>query len=164
MTFVSFSPFEPMDYARDRLNRLFADMEESSQHHSHWKPSVELLDTGDNLILRLSLGGVNRQDLDIEVTRDSVKVAGERHRVASDSASCLYTEFDYGQFQRHISLPVEIINTKVKAGYEDGVLTLTLPKVEEAKHRVVKVSLDGVQDNPVLSEAEDTSEVEMATA
>lgn len=163
MKIVSFSPFERVDSLRNQIDRVFADLEENN--HS-WQPSVELIDRDDNLILRMPLAGISQQDLDLEVTRESVTVAGERHRLESESSRYLYSELNYGKFRRQINLPVPIVNTEAKANYEAGMLTLTLPKVEEAKQRVVKINLaNSSPDAASLPESESVSdEAELATA
>ncbi len=136
------SPFEPMDSLRRQIDRVFADIEGANQdNYSTWTPATELLDQSDNLIVRMQLAGINRQDIDIQVTKDSVTISGERHRTEADSSRYLYSDFNYGKFQRQISLPVPVINSQATANYEAGMLTLILPKAEEARGRVVKVSL-----------------------
>ena len=136
------SPFERMDSLRRQIDRVFADIEDAAQdNHPTWTPAMELLDNSDNLILRMQLAGINRQDIDIQVTKNSVTISGERHRQEAESSRYLYSDFNYGKFQRQISLPVPVINTQATANYEAGILILTLPKAEEARQRAVKVSL-----------------------
>ncbi|MGF1591168.1 MAG: Hsp20/alpha crystallin family protein [Pleurocapsa sp.] len=164
MKIVSFSPFERMDSLRSQIDRVFADVEETTKNsYSFWQPAVELLDDADNLILRLLLAGVNRQAIDIEVTRESVTISGERHQLKPESSHCLYSEFKYGKFHRQISLPIPIVNTQAKANYQDGILTLVLPKVEEAKQQVVKIALEASSSTASLPE-DSTELAELATA
>ena len=64
------SPFEPMDSLRRQIDRVFADIEGANQdNYSTWTPATELLDQSDNLIVRMQLAGINRQDIDIQVTK-----------------------------------------------------------------------------------------------
>jgi len=82
------------------------------------------------------------EDLDIQVTADRVSINGERQeKTKTEAKGVTRTEFRYGHFQREIPLPARIQNTNVKADYKDGILKLTLPKAEEEKHKVVKVSV-----------------------
>lgn len=163
MKIVSFSPFERVDSLRNQIDRVFADLENNNYS---WQPSVELIDRDDNLILRMPLAGISLQDLDIEVTRESVTITGERRHWEGESSRYLYSELSYGKFGRQINLPVPIVNTEVKAYYDAGMLTLTLPKVEEAKQRVVKINLaNSSPDTASLPESELlTEEGELATA
>lgn len=166
MKIVSFSPFEQMDSLRNQIDRIFADIEDNAVHNHDWKPSVELIDDGDNFLLRMSLAGIKKQDIDIEATKESVTISGESHRPESESSRYLYSEFNYGKFQRQVSLPVPIVNTQIKANYEAGILTLILPKVEEAKQRVVKISLENSAPVAASLPEQDsaTEELELASA
>ena len=164
MKIVSFSPFEHMDSLRGQIDRVFADIEETAKNsYSSWKPAVELVDDSESLILRMSLAGIDRQAIDIEVTRESVAISGERHHLKSESAHYLHSEFNYGKFQRQISLPVPVVNTQAKANYQDGILTLVLPKVEEAKQQVVKIALEASSSGS-LPETESTESAELTPA
>ena len=164
MKIVSFSPFEQMDSLRNQIDRIFNDIEGTSQNYNSWQPAMELLDHDDKLIVRLSLAGVDRQTIDIEATRKSVTVSGERHALEAESSRYLYSEFNHGKFYRQISLPVPIVNTQVTADYADGILTLTLPKVEEAKQKVVKINLEQVNAATSLPEADSEENLELASA
>jgi HSP20 family protein len=82
------------------------------------------------------------KDIDIQVTAEAVAISGERKsEIKTEEKGMTRTEFRYGKFRRVIPLPVRIQNTNVSADYKDGILTLTLPKAEEEKNKVVKVSL-----------------------
>ena len=161
MKIVSFSPFERVDSLRNQIDRVFAEIE--NNNYSSWQPPLELIDEGDNLILRVFLAGINKEDLEIDVTKKSVTIEGKRDRLSSESSNYLYSEINYGRFHREIGLPVPIINTKVTASYEAGILTLVLPKVEEAKYQVVKVNLaDSASNTAALPETDSaTEEVEL---
>jgi len=84
-----------------------------------------------------SAGGnscVEGKDLDIRVTREAVAIAGE-HRYEKSWTRLLRTEFRYGKFQRDDCLPVAVQNDQVQAEFKDGILTLTLPKINEARRK-----------------------------
>ncbi|MGB5633915.1 MAG: Hsp20/alpha crystallin family protein [Waterburya sp.] len=166
MKIVSFSPFEQVDSLRHQIDRVFADIEGNADQGNFWQPAMELIDDSDNLILRMPLAGVSKEDIEIEASKKSVTISGERHRPASKSSRYLYSELHYGKFKRKVNLPISIVNTQVKANYEAGILTLMLPKVEEAKHKVVKINL--AESTPMaatLPETESaTEELELASA
>ncbi|MCC0178388.1 Hsp20/alpha crystallin family protein [Waterburya agarophytonicola K14] len=164
MKIVSFSPFEQMDSLRNQIDRVFNEMEGGSQNYNSWQPPVELLDHDDKLIVRLSLAGVDRQNIDIEARRKSVTVSGERRALETESSRYSYSEFNYGKFYRQISLPVAVVNTEVKADYTDGILTLILPKVEEAKQKVVKINLEQTNPASSLPKADSEENLELASA
>jgi HSP20 family protein len=79
-----------------------------------------------------------------------IMLSGEYRQEKKDKT---HSEFYYGKFERTIGLPVPVQNSKVKADFTDGVLTLTLPKLEEAVNRVVKVNLGGKEPAAIEGEA-----------
>ena len=161
MRFVHFAPFEQMESLRRQVDQVFAEVESNQKINSiTWSPAIGLLDDSDNLILQMELPGVDDKDIDIEVTRETVTVSGKRKQ-QDNSANYLYSELRYGNFRRHISLPTPIIQEKVKANFVGGILTLVLPKIEEAKNRVVKISL-GDTTSPKISLEEAKSPEEKA--
>lgn len=142
MHIVRFSPLERIDSVRRQIDRVFADIEEVTQNsYSTWSPTIELLEDEDYLILRMQLAGIDSKNIEIQVTKKSVIISGELHRLEAGSHRYLHSEFNYGKFQREISLPIPVVNNQVTANYEVGILTLKLPKAEEAKQRVVKINL-----------------------
>ncbi|MGK7943666.1 MAG: Hsp20/alpha crystallin family protein [Microcystaceae cyanobacterium] len=130
------------------MNRLFDD---SVLSQWDWKeleglsftPAAEISETEDAVLLKLEVPGMKAKDLDIQVSKDTVSVTGERKvENHSEDKGATRSEFRYGKFQRIISLPALVQNTNVKAEYKDGILHLTLPKAEAEKNKVVKVNLD----------------------
>lgn len=143
MALIRWQPFSEIDTLRRQMDHLFEEVTNNGLTESAlWKPAVELKDAEDQLVLRAQLPGIAAQDVDISVTRDLVSIAGEyRTENQGEEKGIYHSEFRYGQFKRVISLPVAIQNDKVTADFKDGILTLHLPKVDEAVNRVVKVQL-----------------------
>ncbi|MBD3880378.1 Hsp20/alpha crystallin family protein [Phormidium tenue FACHB-886] len=143
------NPWREMETLRRQFDQVFDGLmtqnpiEPTSESFS-WAPAVELNDTGDTLVLRAQLPGINANDLDIQVTREAVAIAGEhRHEQKTEENGFFKSEFRYGKFRRVVPLPVAIENEQVQAEYKDGILNLTLPKVTKAQNKVVKVNLGG---------------------
>lgn len=151
MSLVRFYPLSDVHNLHRQMNRLFDEMTTwDNAKNSVLKPAVELMDNEDNLTLRAVIPGVDKKDLDVSVTREIVKISGEyRHNKENKDKGYYVSEFNYGKFERNIKLPVAIQNDKVTADYSDGILTLTLPKVEEVKNKVFKVNL-AEKDQPSL--------------
>ena len=150
------SPFQEMETLRRQMDQMFDEMVGVNREAQiSWKPAVELKDTDDSLILRAEIPGVEGKDLDIQVTREAVAIRGEhRYEKKAEDKGYFRTEFRYGKFQRVVALPVAVQNDQVKAEFKDGILTLTLPKVTEARHKVVKVNLAGnTAATPEITEA-----------
>ncbi len=154
MTLVRFDPFQEITALHRQVNRLLEEIYPWNGHEDYFfTPPAELRDNGEQFILKFWIPGVDRKDLDISVTRDGVTISGQYRQEEDKDSDYYLAEFSYGKFERHIDLPVEIENDKVTAEYKDGVLTLTLPKVEEARHKIVKIHLAS-DDKTVEAKAE----------
>lgn len=93
------------------------------------------------MILRAELAGVEGKDLEVQVARQAIYYACEtRYESRTDERGYFRSELRYGKLQRTISLPVPVKNEEVKAECKNGILTLTLPKIEEARFKVVKLN------------------------
>lgn len=138
MALIRWQPFPEIEMQR-QINRFDEMAGLRREPEITWKPAVEIKDTQENVILRLEIPGVSGKDLDIQVTREAVAIAG--HRYDNKAQDSLFrTEFRYGKFHRVIPLPMAVENDQVKADFKDGILTLTLPKVAQ-RSQVVKINL-----------------------
>ena len=145
-------PWREIETLRHQFDQMFDDLTQASNDRT-WTPAVELKDEGNHIILRAELPGIDTKDLDVQVMREAVSLAGEYRTEAKTEKNGFYrSEFRYGKFQRVIPLPVAIENTQVKADYKDGILNLTLPKAAEVRNQVVKLNLGG-QATPEAIEA-----------
>ena len=142
---VRWQPFQEMEEVRRQFDRLFRELAPLEQESAKggWIPASVLRDDGEHLTLRLSLPDIEAKDLDIQVTKDSLSISGERHVEKKEESEKGYywSEISYGSFRRVFALPVAIENEQVKAEYTNGILTLTLPKANEVK--AFKVNLTG---------------------
>ena len=138
-------PLREVDTLRRQMDQLLDNLIESNGDRSTWAPVVELKDAGDAFVLKAQLPGVTEKDLDIQVTKDTVKITGEHRNEHQNQENGYYrSEFRYGKFSRTVGLPIAVQNDQVHASYKDGILSLTLPKVVEAQNKVVKVTLSGL--------------------
>lgn len=141
-------PFREIETLRRQIDQAFEDLSHVGEAQDSWMPAVELKDAGDNLVLRAQLPGIAANDLDVQVTREAVSLAGEhRYEAQTQDHAVFRSEFRYGKFQRVIPLPVAVQNDQVQAAFKDGILTLTLPKVTEARNKVVKINLGEISPN-----------------
>ncbi len=145
MALIRWQPFQEMGEIQREMNRLFDTvMTPSSTGLStrDYFPPAELDETAEAYNLKLEVPGMNADDLDIQVTAEAVSITGERKsKTETESNGSTRTEFRYGKFQRVIPLPGRIDHQNVKADYENGILSLSLPKAQDEKSRAVKVSL-----------------------
>jgi HSP20 family protein len=107
-----------------------------------WAPPVDIYENGDNLVLKAELPGVNPDEVEIRVEDNTLYLKGER-RFEKEVKEQSYhrVERTYGTFTRTFSLPNSVDADKVAANYKDGVLTLTMPKKEEAKPKTIKINV-----------------------
>lgn len=143
MALIRWQPFQEIETLRRQFDQLFDELAGGNRESQMtWAPSVELQDTESSLILRAQIPGVEAKDLDVQVTRDAIAISGEhRYENQGNEKGYFRSEFRYGKFQRIIPLPVQVKNDQVQADFKNGILTLTLPKVEAAQRRVVKINL-----------------------
>jgi HSP20 family protein len=146
MALVRWNPWREIATLQQQMNRLF---DETLVPATGWErnlvrvPAAEMEETQEAIHLKLEVPGIEAKDLDVQVTENAVSISGERkEETKTEENGVTKSEFHYGKFQRVIPLPARIQNTQVQAEYKDGILSLTLPKSEEEKNKVVKVNLD----------------------
>jgi HSP20 family protein len=107
-----------------------------------FNPSVDVREEDDEVIVSAELPGIDQKDVDVEVTQDSVRIAGEKKHEAEKHERGYYRrESVYGSFNRVIDLPAPIDEAKAEAQFSKGVLTIKLPKSEQAKAKRRKVQV-----------------------
>ncbi len=128
---------------RDDLNTLFelpfwSNFGRQSQLFSGWSPALDLYQNTDDVIALVELPGMRKEDIEISLHNGTLTISGERKSETSDGAA-ERTERYVGKFRRSINLPTRVDASKVSATYRDGILTVTLPKAEEAKPKQIQV-------------------------
>jgi HSP20 family protein len=144
MRLVPYSPFREIETMQRQMNRLFDNLVGFTEdgYNTSFIPAAEIEETEQVLHLKLEVPGLEPKDLNVEVTADAVSISGERKsETRTEENGMVRSEFRYGKFQRVIPLPTRIQNNNVQAEYKDGILHLTLPKTEEEKNKVVKVTI-----------------------
>ena len=146
---VRFDPFEDFSHLsrlQREVNRLFEDNTRSGRNAEPassrtWAPPVDILEDGNEIIVRAELPGLKQEDIDIELTGDTLTLKGERKfEDTQRKDSYVRVERAYGQFQRSFTIGVPVQNDAVTASYKDGLLEVHLPKSEATKPKKVKVS------------------------
>jgi len=131
---------------RDEIDRLFespvAELARTSHLLSGWSPALDLYEDKDNLFVKAELPGMKREEIDVSLHEGSLSISGERKSEQKYKEAEVYrTERFFGRFQRTVTLPTPVAADKVKAQYNDGILTITLPKTEEAKPKHIDVNV-----------------------
>lgn len=103
-------------------------------------PAIDLYQTDDEVVVRAALPGLKAEDVHISVTGDLLTLKGQFSEKAETKEKAYHLrEQRHGSFERTISLPTDVLADKAKAEFEDGVLTVTLPKAEEVKPKMISV-------------------------
>ena len=103
-------------------------------------PEADIYETGDALMVLMEMPGVDKGNVDISVEDNVLQVQGRLDFSKYEGMDPVYTEYNVGNFARSFSLSREINQDKIDAEMKDGVLSLTLPKVEKAKPRTIRIT------------------------
>jgi HSP20 family protein len=107
---------------------------------SVWTPGIDLYEDKDNLYLKAELPGMKREEIEVSLHEGMLSISGERKSESKEQGAEVHrAERFFGRFQRTVTLPASVSPDKVKAQYKDGILTITLPKTEEAKPKQIDV-------------------------
>jgi HSP20 family protein len=132
-----------LESAFDNLSITQAESE-LEENEKAWCPAVELNEQNGNYQVKAELPGVNKDNIDVEVSEDTVIIKAETKKEEEVKKENIYrSEIRYGKFMRALQLPSNVDNTKVQAEFKDGILTITAPKTQEEKSKVKKISIQG---------------------
>ncbi|CAN5164997.1 Hsp20/alpha crystallin family protein [soil metagenome] len=116
----------------------------SGESLREWFPRTDVSETADHLTLRLEIPGIRREDLKISVENNMLTVRGEKKQETSSEDEIFYRgERAYGAFERSFSLPSPVNRDEVGASLQEGILTIRLPRREEAKAREIAIEGNG---------------------
>ena len=140
-----FEPFRGTSL-QEQFNRLFNEAWERNPQDANlttWAPAVDIYETEHELVVKADLPEIKPEELDIRVENNILTIRGERKfekKVNEDNY--LRVERTYGSFSRSFSLANTVNTEAIKADYSNGVLTLNIPKREEAKPKQIKVNVE----------------------
>jgi HSP20 family protein len=143
MTLAPFKPLRDVVTLRDAMDKLFEQsfIPALLTKDGGFEPfAVDLYDKDDTFVIKAALPGLKAEDVKIDATADGVSISGEyKHEEEIKRDSYLRRERQYGKFYRAFTLPVEIDAAKAEASFENGILTVKLPKGELAKPKHITV-------------------------
>ncbi len=112
----------------------------SAESGANLVPAIDLYETDNEVVVKAIMPGVEANDLDINITGDTLTINGEtKSEKEENKENYYYQECRYGTFTRSITLPAGVVTDKSEANLENGILTLTLPKAESVKPKAIKV-------------------------
>jgi len=139
---IRWEPAREMVTLREAMDRLFDDAftRPFGLTSGLQAPAVDLYQTDGEVVVKTSLPGMKADEMQISVTGDLLTIKGEfKGKEEKKEKAYHLREQRYGSFERTLSLPTEVLADKAKADFEDGVLTITLPKAEEVKPKTITV-------------------------
>jgi HSP20 family protein len=145
-TLTTWPTFGRLSELRNEIDRLFesplSELAGTSQLLSGWTPALDVYEDKDSYIVKAELPGMKKEDIEVSFHDGSLSLSGERKsETKHEDAEVYRAERFFGRFQRTVSLPAAVAADMIKAAYKDGVLTVTLPKTEEAKPKQIDVSI-----------------------
>ena len=147
MALTRWEPFREMVSLREAMDRLFEE--------SFWRPlsawpvgnggltvPVDMYETEDSLVITAAVPGLKPEDVNISISGNTLTIKGEfKSEKEGERGTVHFRERRYGKFQRSFTLPANFDTEKVEAAFENGILTITLPKLEEAKPKHIPVKV-----------------------
>lgn len=144
-------PFRELSTLQERMNRAFQDSlsrastpREEELYTGSWAPPVDIFETKDKLVLKAELPGFKQEEIALRVENALLSIEGER-KFEKESGDENYhrVERSYGKFVRTFSLPTTVDNERIAASFENGILTVSLPKKEETKPKQIRIQVGG---------------------
>jgi HSP20 family protein len=143
---IRWEPIRELSSMRDMMDRLFDDGFPRPLAGALWDtasvPTMDLYQTEDNVVVKMGLPGVKPEDIQISVTNGVLSIRGEVKEEKEEKEKTYHLrERRYGSFSRSVTLPSNVSIEKSDAEFDNGILTLTLPKAEEAKAKTISVKV-----------------------
>ncbi len=138
-------PMREMVTLRDAMDRLFDDAFTrpwglANGGRGMGMPAVDMYQTADDVVVKTAIPGIKPGDVQISVTGDTLTIKGELKENNDNKEKAYHIrEQRWGSFERTLSLPTDVKAEKAPAEFENGILTITLPKAEEVKPKTISV-------------------------
>lgn len=136
-------PWHELKGLRRDLGVLFEDIfaKEPYDSDSKWKPLIDLIESDAEFIVATELPGMEKQDIKLNFYDNTLTLSGERKKIAEEK-NYLRIESYYGPFKRSIKIPGDILQNKITANYQNGILLVHLPKKQDKKSEEMKIKID----------------------
>ena len=145
MSVMRWEPLRELTAAQQQMRRMLEQVfgpagGEQEQGERRWLPAIDVVERGDELLLRFDLPGIPKDQINVEVEDGTLTVTAERERSHEVSNERFYRfERRFGTFTRTIGLPQGVNDENIRAEFRDGVLEIHVPKPEQAKPRRIQV-------------------------
>jgi HSP20 family protein len=145
MNSIRWSPFRDMSLFQNQLNQLFQDALQGwpagSEGMTAWTPAADIFETENEIVLHADLPGIDPKQLDLRVENNVLTLRGERQFNSTVERENFHRlERPYGAFARSFTLSRTVDPNKIQAAYKDGILSITLPKAEQARPKRIHIA------------------------
>ncbi|MCB2203293.1 Hsp20/alpha crystallin family protein [bacterium] len=145
MTVVRWNPLNDMMNLQREFNRVFNGMDTKRHDEDYesavWSPMVDIVENEDAYTLTFDLPGMKKDNIHMNFSDGTLKISGERAAIEeSKDNTCHRVERVSGKFYRSFNFPTQVNSDGISARYEDGVLTVSVPKAEEVKPRQISIN------------------------
>ncbi len=144
---IRFSPATDIRRMQNEFERMFGSMfppvrsEDPEAETAVWAPRVDLVENEEAYTIHADLPGLAREDVNVNFHDGVLSISGDRQAEAyEEKDNCVRLERSYGRFYRSFTLPKSVKHDAIEAGYENGVLSIRVPKAEESKPRRISIS------------------------
>lgn len=150
MSLIRWDPFRELEDVSERLNRMFqrpmlARTTEAGRERltvPDWAPAVDIVETPEEFVLKADLPEIKKEEVKVTVENGVLAIEGERKQEKEEKGRRYHRiERSYGTFLRTFAIPDNVDETKVRAEFKDGILSLRLPKAEKAKPKAIDVKV-----------------------
>lgn len=139
---IRWEPAREMMTLREAMDRLFDDaFTRPLSLRDAWSvPAIDMYQTDDEIVVKAALPGIKADEVQINITGEVLTLKGEmKHEEEKKEKAWHMREQRWGSFERSVVLPTDVVSDKAKAEFENGILTITLPKAEEVKPKVINI-------------------------
>jgi len=142
MSLIRWNPYQNLVSLPAEINRFFNDFGvDAWDTDTVWSPAVDITETEDGFEVKAEIPGMNKDEIKINYEDDMLTLSGERNQEKEEKNKNFHRiERRYGKFQRSFCLPNHIKADAIKANYKNGVLTVNIPKSEDAKPKEIAIS------------------------
>ena len=139
---IRWEPAREMMTLREAMDRLFDDaFTRPLSLRDAWSvPAIDMYQTDDEIVVKAALPGIKADEVQINITGEVLTLKGEmKHEEEKKEKAWHMREQRWGSFERSVVLPTDVVSDKAKAEFENGILTITLPKAEEVKPKIINI-------------------------
>jgi HSP20 family protein len=139
----AFASWPDLDLFSNRMSRVFGDVWDTPEPTGNWIPAVNVEEAANELVLTAELPGMAEDDITVDIENNILTIHGEKRETrekADEERKFHVWERRYGSFHRAFTLPKSVEPDEIRANFDNGVLTVRLPKAPQAKSRTIEVA------------------------